>query len=148
MIDLSSTTVVNILTAGGWYRSRRIDVRGLLTLLSAAGYPIWKSVSEFLCEFGMLRFHNADAQPPAAVDWHFCPDILLAGAAPQTMAEVERRVGLPVCVIGAASNDHMMLYMDPRSRVYAAYGDYVYLIGASGPDALVALIEGRTVNGL
>jgi hypothetical protein len=53
------------------------------------------------------------------------------------------RVGKPLCVIGAASDDYLILSMDPDGAVYGGYDEQLVIVGNSADDAIDSLCDDR-----
>lgn len=132
------------LARAGWTRDRRIDIAPHVRQLEADGYPVFEVVREFLARFGGLRLQYPDFRVPTHDDsCHFDAAEASRRISPYTVARYSEAIGKPVCPVGAAFHDHMVLMMTERGVVYAAFEATLVRIADSGVEAINSLCEGR-----
>lgn len=134
-------SVIQVLQRGGWFDGRSIDLAPVEDALRKLGYPLFPAVQIFLAEFGELSFETRDPRPRVARNFHFRP--LDVSGKSWILGPYTRRAGKPLCVIGAASDDYLLLSMDPAGVVYGGYDDDLVILGRSPDDAIDALCDDR-----
>ena len=128
----------------GWTRDRRIDIAPYVRQLEADGYTVFAVVREFLTRFGGLRLAYPHFRVPEHDDsCHFDAAEASQRISRYTVAAYTDALGKPVCPIGDAFHDHMVLMMTERGVVYAAFEDTLLRIADSGIDAINSLCEGQ-----
>lgn len=137
-----------ILIRAGWFPGRRIQLDEVLRLVSLRGYTVFLPVKTFLLEFGMLHCLNEEAEPPTPANWHFDAGYAAMNTPHRNVESVVTRLRLDLCVIGEASNDHLVLLMDHIGRVYGEYADEIFFLGHSGHQAIDALASGHGIKKL
>jgi hypothetical protein len=142
-----SDATLDILCRAGWHEDRLVDTSGYEEALQSRGYPFHPAVEDFLRHFGGLRVVHPHAKVTHMQDYF---DLDASKAAESTLPEwvslYSERVGAPLCVIGMAFRDYMVLVMDPSGTVYAGYDNVLRKVGESGPDAIEALCSGRVLS--
>lgn len=142
--DELGKTARECLARAGWTRVRRIDITPHIRQLEADGYTVFEVVREFLTSFGGLRLTYPHFRVPEHEDsCHFDAAESSRRISPHTVARYAEAIGKPVCPVGAAFHDHMVLMMTERGIVYAAFEDALVHIADSGAEAINSLCEGR-----
>ena len=132
------------LARAGWTRDRRIDIAPYVRQLEDDGYTVFAVVREFLTRFGGLRLTYPHFRAPGRDDsCHFDAAEASQRISRYTVAAYAEALGKPVCPIGDAFHDHMVLMMTERGVVYAAFEDTLVHVADSGIDAVNDLCEGR-----
>ena len=139
-----SRTSRDCLARAGWTRDRRIDIAPYVRQLEVDGYTVFEVVRGFLANFGGLRLKYPDFRVPEREDsCHFDAAEASQRISPYTVARYAEAIGKPVCPIGDAFHDHMVLMMTERGVVYAAFEGTLVRIADSGIEAINELCEGR-----
>jgi hypothetical protein len=132
------------LARAGWTRGRRIDIAPQLRQLEAEGYTVFEAVRDFLARFGGLRLTYPHFRVPEHDDsCHFDAAEAAGRVSKHTVQRYTETIGKPVCPIGAAFHDHMVLMMTEQGVVYAAFEGALVRIADSGVEAINSLCEGR-----
>lgn len=132
------------LARAGWTKARQVDIAPHVRQLEEHGYTVFDAVRAFLRPFGGLRLTYPHFRVPEHEDsCHFDAAEASRRISPHTVARYAAAIGKPVCPIGAAFHDHMLLMMTERGRVYAAFEDALVHIADSGVEAINSLCEGR-----
>ncbi len=76
---------------------------------------------------------------------HFDAEAMLY---PEEIAAYVEHLGMPLCIIGEAGNQHVTLLMDPEGKVYGASEDVLMLWGETGEQAIENLIRGQSIKRL
>jgi len=132
------------LADAGWTKGRRIDVGPHIRRLEADGYPVFEVARDFLTRFGGLRLKYPHFRVPAHDDsCHFDAAAASRRISKYTVARYAEAIGKPVCPVGAAFHDHMVLMMTERGLGYAAFEDALIRLAESPIDMINNLCEGR-----
>ncbi|AUX26034.1 uncharacterized protein SOCEGT47_065870 [Sorangium cellulosum] len=130
------------LKRAGWRPGRSVRTDHWESLLRAANNPVHASVVDFLREFGGLRVVHPHHRVPGKQDYFHINPSIAAKEFPireDGLYDDNERVGAPLCAIGTACRDYMLLIMDAAGKVYASMDDYLFLVGNSGFEALESL---------
>lgn len=140
-----SETTNESLRHSGWTEGRSVDTTQYEQYLKAEGYPVHDTVREFLRQFGGLTMTYPHAKVPNKQDdLHLIPKRAGEIVFPEKVTEYySDRAGTPLCVIGTASRDYLVLMMDREGGVYAGFDEVFLRVGDSGADAIEALCSGR-----
>ncbi len=137
-----SPAVLKYLKAAGWRPGRKVTTKHWESFLRNANNPVYPVVVEFLQEFGGLEVDFPDPGNPGDINFfHISP----TDAAEHyfidedCLSNVNAWAGCALCAIGAASPYHMLLLMSADGRVFLRHGDFLWLIGMSGYDAIEKL---------
>ena len=95
------------------------------------------------CVSSILVVHPHNRVPQTNDEFYITPAVAAADIYPERVSDYSDRVGAPFCVLGEAFHGHLVLMMDPSSRVYAGYDDALLRVGDSGIDAIEALCSGQ-----
>ena len=142
--DVLSRISRECLVRAGWTKDRRIDVGPHVRQLEADGYAVFDGVREFLARFGGLRLKYPDFRVPEHDDsCHFDAAVASQRISKLTVAAYAEAIGGPVCPVGNAFHDHMVLMMTERGVVYAAFEGALVHIADTPIDTINNLCEGR-----
>jgi len=141
-----SNNTVKLLKQAGWFEGRLIDTSSFEKLLEEKGFPLFPSITEFLSQFGGLKFTNTEAVPPAPEDWHFDIAEAVVHGSSTRVQTYGRRLGVEMCLIGEGFRGYLLLMMDEEGRVYGGYDQVLLHIGNSGIDAIGALCDGLELS--
>lgn len=140
-----STITRHCLYAAGWRKGRTIQTDHWESLLRSAGNPVHPAVIEFLREFGGLKVVHPDRFVQGEWDsFHLSPSVAMEHFPidEDGLYDDNERVGTPLCAIGTAAGDRMLLEMAADGRVFAAVDDLMFFVGNSGAEAIEALCTG------
>lgn len=142
--DVLSKFSRDCLADAGWTKVRRIDIGPHIRQLEADGYTVFEVAQEFLTRFGGLRLKYPHFRVPEHDDsCHFDAAAASRRISKYTVARYAEAIGKPVCPVGAAFHDHMVLMMTERGIVYAAFEDALIRLAQSPIDMINNLCEGR-----
>ena len=130
------------LYAAGWRPGRVVRTGHWESVLKSAGNPIHPAVLTFLREFGGLKVTHPHWGLPGEFDFfHLSPSAAMEHFPIEEdgLEDANDRVGKPLCAIGTASGDRMILLMDADGKIYTAVDDLLFLVGNTETEALEAL---------
>jgi SUKH-3 immunity protein len=137
-----------LLQKAGWHDERKIETAGYEEALRKRGYPVHNSVLQFLQNFGGLLVLHPHGRVPLEEDrFHF--DASKAASSvdiSRVLKDYNPRIGSPLCVIGQAFREYMVLLMDSDGRIYAGYDRVLVKVGDSPVEAIEALCTGKQLS--
>jgi hypothetical protein len=134
----------SLLEAAGWSDSREIDTTGYEKTLRERSYPVHPSVLEFLSRFGGLIVIHPHARVPGMQDrFHFDASRAAESVFPAWVKEYSARLNAPLCVVGQAYREYMVVMMDPQGRMFAGYDHILVELGTSFVEAIENICAGK-----
>lgn len=132
----------------GWKSDYITDTQNWQMDLEKEGYHVFSSVIDFLHHFGGLYIKNfRDRSPQAPLTFDFDVSRAMRSVPRERIAYLyESRISSPLCVIGQAHEDHMILMMDATGKVYGGYDEFMALIGNTGEEAIENLCTGNGIQ--
>jgi len=134
-----SEEVRHVLMEAGWRPGRRVRTRIYSLQLTAASYQWFPAVAAFLREFGglHLQFLRRDGSMGTL---QFTPLMALQYQTPaQVQHYTQHLAPAPLCLIGQAYAEHLMLLMDAAGVVYGSFDHVLFRVGATGREAIEAI---------
>ncbi|QDA60227.1 SUKH-3 domain-containing protein [Hymenobacter jejuensis] len=132
--------VEQALQEAGWYQGRSTDISQYQEVIEREGLPWNRAVHGFLSEFGglLLHFVRHDGSLTSA---HFHA-LRALGSDDAFWVPEKYAPRLPqhqLCVVGQAYNNQLLLFMDETGAMYGGFEDFLYLIAATGAEAIQAI---------
>jgi len=151
MVDMDSrafsTTTRALLKKAGWYDKRVIDTGVYEDTLRKRRYPVHECVLQFLREFGGLTVIHPHKHFPNEEDrFHLNASKAANSIDFSRVKSYSARIGTPLCVIGQAYREYMVLLMDSNERIYAGYDGLLIKVGDSAVEAIEALCTGASFS--
>lgn len=134
MQDLPEDLAVALKKAGWVKDNKTRNIESLVAELEKDGYTVSESVKDFLREFGGLCIKRT---PDFGVDWFdFNPAHALGGIYPEQASHLSETFGVYFCPIGEADCGNTTLLIDDTKRIFATWGDEVFLLGSDPLSAI------------
>jgi hypothetical protein len=147
MMTIFSPLTLGYLHRAGWDENYQADISVYQRLMQGEGCPLPKVVSDFLTHFGNLVISYPHSQIPNVEDIiHF--DALKAATTPKgkycnDLVHYSERIDSNLYAIGEAYRGYLLLMMSTEGKVYAAYDELLFFVGASSNEAIEALCTGK-----
>ncbi|MDM8522151.1 SUKH-3 domain-containing protein [Desulfococcaceae bacterium HSG8] len=115
---------------------RKLEISHFRRALREEGFYMPERVAMFLKSFGELEIKQANSDY-----FHFDVIKAVSGVDPDWVKEYYReQTHEELCIIGEAFNEYMVLCMSSAGSVYAGFDDTLVYVGASGEEAVEALL--------
>jgi hypothetical protein len=132
------------LEKSGFTNSRNIDIAIYEDALKSEGYQLNELVRKFLKQFGGLEITIPAFRRPEAIDKIFINPIKAISVIYRgNVIDYEERVGESMVIIGITFNEELVLLMSKSGKIYAAFDDYLTLLGDNIFDAIENMSESR-----
>ncbi len=128
----------------GWFSKRKFNISKYIEFLAADGYELNNTIKAFLEEFGGLRIFFSDSNNINHTDnILFDAKYAAEGIFPENIKLYEKRVNDKLVVIGYVYDEHMVVVMSHKGKIYAGYDDTLVFLGDTGLVAIENVCLGK-----
>ena len=140
---------LELLKEAGWTSTRDIDIDIYINALEEDDYEINSLVFDFLKNYGGLKVSHPDTMVPSRMDeFHFDAKEATESYFYETVEEYMLRVKEKLVVVGECRSGHMVILLSHSGKMYAGYDSELMKLGDNIDAALVALCEGKGIEGV
>lgn len=127
----------NLLQVSGWHPDRQVDVTEAVRTLEADEYNVWPELRRFLQSFSDMEFTIRESDGDSFwIDSAEASQMIY----PERVSQYAVEFGTYVAPIGAALNDHIVVYFGENGGLYGSYDRYTCRVGADIEEALGRLV--------
>lgn len=140
---------IEYLKKSGWNIDRNVDIEEYIQSLHDDGYEVNNLVRDFLRNYGGLEILHPHTKVALKTDkFHFDAKEATESYFYETVEEYMLRVKEKLVVVGECRSGHMVILLSHSGKMYAGYDSELMKLGDNIDAALVALCEGKGIEGV